>query len=113
MPRTVKAQLTHGQKVPQSTYRGRVDIGRSVSALTAGGYTITLYVLVDIVKRGRGAPPPPPHPHTRLGNFYIILEFTPESGNCHSVYHVASTNKNMQTNKTEAKFLVPDRGIHV
>jgi hypothetical protein len=37
---------------PQSAYRGRVDIWGSVSALSAGAYITTLYVMVDIVKGG-------------------------------------------------------------
>ncbi len=34
----------------QSTYRDRVETRGSVSALSAGAYTTTLYVFVDIVK---------------------------------------------------------------
>jgi hypothetical protein len=34
---------------PQSAYRGRVEIRGSVSALLAGAYTTTLYMMVDIV----------------------------------------------------------------
>jgi hypothetical protein len=37
---------------PQSTYRGRGEIGGIVSALSAGAYTVTLYVMVDRVKGG-------------------------------------------------------------
>jgi hypothetical protein len=49
---------------PQSTYRGRGEIGEgSLSALSAGGYTTTLYVMVTIVKGGGHAPPT----HTSLG----------------------------------------------
>ncbi len=45
----------------QSTYRGRVETGGGDSVLSAGVYTTTLQVMVDIVKEGRcGAPP---HPH--------------------------------------------------
>jgi hypothetical protein len=44
---------------PQSTYRGRVEIGGSVSALSAGMYTITLYMMVGTVKGGGRAPPLP------------------------------------------------------
>jgi hypothetical protein len=36
----------------QSTYKGRVETRGSVSALSAGAYTTTLYILVDIVKGG-------------------------------------------------------------
>jgi len=49
---------------PQSTYRGRGEIGEgSLSALSAGGYTTTLYVMVTIVKWGGRATPT----HTSLG----------------------------------------------
>ncbi len=41
--------------------RGRAEIGGSVSALSAGAYITTLYVMVDIVTGGWRAPPPP-HP---------------------------------------------------
>jgi hypothetical protein len=52
---------------PQSTYRGRGEIGEgSLSALSARGYTTTLYVMVTIVKGGGHAPPT----HTSLGWFY-------------------------------------------
>jgi hypothetical protein len=43
----------------QSTYRGRVErgVGGSVSALSAGANSSTLYVMVDIVKGGGLTPP--------------------------------------------------------
>ncbi len=108
LPRTVKAS---SQTASTTEYiQGQSRNRGSVSALSAGAYTTTLYVMVDIVKRGGRAPTPPPIT-PGWANFYIITECTPESGNCHSVYYVASTTKNMQTNKTEAKFLVPDWGI--
>ncbi len=47
----------------QITFRGRVEIGGSVSALSAGAYITNLYVMVDIVKWGERAPPT----LTRLG----------------------------------------------
>ncbi len=63
-----------------SRYRG------SVSALSAGAYTTTLYVIVNKVK-GRGlAPLPPPSP--AWADFYIMIECMPESDRCHSVYSV-------------------------
>jgi hypothetical protein len=37
-------------------YRGRVEIGGNVSALSAGAYTTTLYVIIDRVKGGGRAP---------------------------------------------------------
>ncbi len=61
----------------------------SVSALSeAGEYTTTLYVMVDIVK-GDGRAPPPPSPVR--ANFPIMMECTPESGHCHSMYSVYQT----------------------
>ncbi len=48
----------------QSTYRGRVEIGEVFQPLSAGAYTTTLCVMLDIVKR---------------------MERTPESGRCLSV----------------------------
>jgi hypothetical protein len=45
---------------PQSTYRSGVEIEGSVFALSAGAYTTTLYVMVDIVKGGGRAPQPSP-----------------------------------------------------
>ncbi len=40
------------------TYRGRDENRRSVSALSAGSYTATLYVIVNIVKGGGLHPSP-------------------------------------------------------
>jgi hypothetical protein len=45
--------------LPQSTYRGRDENKGSVSALSAGVHTATLYVMVTKVKGGGGAPPSP------------------------------------------------------
>jgi hypothetical protein len=53
----------------------------SVSALSAGAYTATLYVMITIVKGGERAPPN----SIAWANFSIMIECTPESGNCHSV----------------------------
>jgi hypothetical protein len=50
--------------LPQRTYKGRIDIGEVyLHALSAGAYTTTLYVMVDIVKEGGLASPT----LTRLG----------------------------------------------
>jgi hypothetical protein len=54
----------------------------SVSARSAGAYAATLYVMVDKVKGGGRAPPPSPGWH----DFSIMMECTPESGFCHSIY---------------------------
>jgi hypothetical protein len=44
---------------PTEYIRGRVEIGLSVSALSAGAYTTTLYVMVNTVKSCGSAPPSP------------------------------------------------------
>ncbi len=59
----------------QSTYRGGVEIGGGVSALPAGAYTTTLYVMVDIVKEGGRATPT----ITSWDNFSTMMKCTPES----------------------------------
>jgi hypothetical protein len=53
-----------------------------VSALSAGTYTSTLYVMVNIMKGGGRAP--------AWANFSIMMECTPECGRCHSVYSAVS-----------------------
>jgi hypothetical protein len=56
----------------------------SVSALTAGEYTTTLLVMVDIVKGGGLVfPLPPPSPDR--ADFSIMIEYTPQRGHCHSM----------------------------
>jgi hypothetical protein len=50
------------------------------SALSAGAYTATLQTM----KGGGRAPPPSP----AWANFTLMMEFTPESSRCHSVYSV-------------------------
>jgi len=55
-----------------------------VSAHSAGAYTATLLVMVN-VKRGGGRAPPPSPART---NFTLITECTPESSGCNSVYSV-------------------------
>ncbi len=65
-----------------STYRGRVEIGESVSALSAGAYTTTLYMMVDVVKGDGCEPPPSPG----WADCTILMECTPANGRCHSVY---------------------------
>ena len=61
-----KASLV--QPISQSTYKGRAENRGSVSAFSAGAYTTTLYVTVDIVKGGGRAPLP--HTLTRQGWFF-------------------------------------------
>jgi hypothetical protein len=71
---------------PQSTYRGRVRNRGSVSALSAGAYTTTLYVMVNIVK-GDGVHP---QPSPDWANFSSMMDCTLESGVCHSVCALCS-----------------------
>jgi hypothetical protein len=67
----------------QSTYMGRVELRgvHTAYALAAGAYITTLYVMVHRVKKGWRAPPPLPG----WDDLSIMMEFTPESGRCHSV----------------------------
>jgi hypothetical protein len=58
-----------------------------VSAHSAGEYTVTLLVMVIVVKGGGRAPPT----LTSQANFTLMMECTPESGRYHSVYSVVST----------------------
>jgi hypothetical protein len=53
-------------------------------------YTTTLYVMVDKVK-GVGRVPPT---LTTQADFSIMMECTPESGSCHSVYSVVPSTTN-------------------
>jgi hypothetical protein len=57
----------------------------STSSLSAGAYTTTLLLMEDRVKGGGRAPPPSPG-WTIF--FTIMMECTPDSGHCHSVYSV-------------------------
>ncbi len=59
---------------PQSTYRDRVEKG--CFYLSAGAYTTTLYVMVDIVKGGGRAPPTSP-PESE----FMTFKFFEVSGN--------------------------------
>jgi hypothetical protein len=64
----------------QSTYGGRVEIGGVYLPSQLERSPTTLYVMVDKVKGDGRAPPPSPD----WANF-VMMECTPESGNCHSV----------------------------
>ncbi len=57
----------------------------TVSAHSAGAYTATWLVRVNVVKGGGRAPPPLP----ASANFTLMTECTPESSGCNSVYSVA------------------------
>ncbi len=56
---------------------------------SAGAYTATLLVMVNVVKGGGRAPPPSPV----RANFTLMVECKPESGDCcYSVYSVYSVD---------------------
>jgi hypothetical protein len=57
----------------------------SVSAHSAGAYTATLLVMVNHVMNGGGRAPPPV---LAWANFTLMMECTPESSRCYSVYSV-------------------------
>ncbi len=58
-----------------------------MSAHSAGAYTATLLVMVNVIK-GVGVHPPP---SPARANFTLMTECTPESSRCNSVYSVAET----------------------
>ncbi len=63
----------------------------NVSVHSAGAYTATLLVMVNVVKGGGRAVHPPTPP--AWANFTLMMEFTPESDCCYSVYSVDLTEK--------------------
>ncbi len=68
-----------------------------MSAYSAGAYTATLLVMVNVKKGGGRAPPPSP----ARTNFTLITECTPESSGCSSVYSVpvaSQYNDNLLSN---------------
>jgi hypothetical protein len=60
-----------------------------VSAHSAGAYTATLLVMVNVI-RGVGVHPTP---SPARANFTLITECTPESSGCNSVYSVVVTRE--------------------
>ncbi len=72
---------------PQSTYLYKRWNRVSVSAHSAGAYTATLLMMVNVIK---GVGVHPPHSPARA-NFTLITECTPESSRCNSVYSVSCT----------------------
>ncbi len=58
----------------------------TVYAYSAGAYTATLLVMVNVMK-GVGVHPPP---SPAQANFTLMMECTPESSRCYSVYSVFS-----------------------
>jgi hypothetical protein len=59
---------------------------------SAGAYTATLLVMVNVMKGGgRAAVHPPPSP--TWANFTLMMEFTPESSRYYSVYSVVPLTK--------------------
>jgi hypothetical protein len=61
-----------------------------VSARSAGAYTATLLVMVNVMRGGGGVDPPPTP--TRA-NFTLMTECTAESSGCYSVYSVGETQR--------------------
>jgi hypothetical protein len=67
-----------------------------VSAHTAGAYTATLLVMVNVIKGGGRAPPPSP----ARENFTLMIECTPEISGYYSVfltYHLSLEMQNCLT----------------
>ncbi len=56
-----------------------------MSAHSAGAYTATLLVMVNVIKGGGRAPPTLTTART---NFTLMTECTPESSGCNSVFSV-------------------------
>ncbi len=77
---TIQKSKVNWQRQPQSTYRGREEIGECM-CLSAGAYTTTLLVMVNRAKGGGRAHPPLPG----WADFTIMMECVPKSGHCHSV----------------------------
>ena len=59
-----------------------------MSAHSAGAYTATLLVRVNVMGGGGRAPPP----SLARTDFTLIIECTPESSGCNSVYSVVVHN---------------------
>ncbi len=60
-----------------------------MSAHSAGAYTATLLVMVNVIN-GVGVHPPP---SPARANFTFMTECAPESSHCNSVYSVVATLK--------------------
>jgi hypothetical protein len=89
LPSPVKLQCTlqlSGR--PQTTYLYKRWNRVSVSAYSAGAYTATLLVMVNVMKGGGRAPPSSP----AWPNFTLMTECTPESRRYYSVYSVWQTH---------------------
>jgi hypothetical protein len=69
---------------PQSTYLYKRRNMVSLSAHSAGAYTATLLVMVNVMKGGRRAPPTLTSP----ANFTLMTECTSESSGYYFVYSV-------------------------
>ncbi len=79
-------ESSEGLEWSQRTYR--LEIGEVyLPSQLERTCTTTLYMMVDISERGWACTPPSP----AWADFSIIIECTPESSNCHSVYSVDRT----------------------
>ncbi len=76
--------ISHHRMYPQSTYFYQRWNRVSVSAHSAGAYTATWLVMVNVVK-GVGVHPPP---SPAWANFTLMMECTSESSRYYSVYSV-------------------------
>jgi hypothetical protein len=91
--RLYSVSLSHTTAVfrsyPQSTYRGRGEIGAEYlpSQLECTLCATTFLVMGERGPEGGRAPPRPP-PSPGWADFTIMMECTPEIGHCHSVYSV-------------------------
>ncbi len=80
--------ITQPQGVHTTEYIFLLEMKQvSVSAHSAGAYTATLLVMVNVVKVDGRSPPPTP----AWANFTLMIECTPESDCCYSVYSVVHT----------------------
>ncbi len=77
-----------------------------MSAHSAGAYTATLLVMVNVKKGGGRAPPIAP----ARANFTIMTECMPESSCSYSVYSVPQTNKTPAAKKQIKTFGI---GVYV
>jgi hypothetical protein len=81
-----------------------------VSAHSAGAYTATLLVMVNVMKVVGVHPPPSP----ARANFTLMTECTPESSGFYSVYSVVLTvkNKRISLSKTLSMYSYADTREH-
>ncbi len=96
---------------PQTTCRSRVEIGKCICPLS-------LSVHHNYVRDGRyseGGWASTPHPQPAWANFFTMMECTPESGRCPSVYWVChcccTVNKQRSLNLLFSSMFCTERKI--